>query len=100
MALPEPPTAIYAASDEMAIGVLRALRDEGRRVPQDVSVVGIDDHEMARFFDLTTVRQDVAAQGRRTAELVLAALEGAGGVEHVLAPLTLVVRETTGPPPT
>jgi DNA-binding LacI/PurR family transcriptional regulator len=63
--LPQPPTAIFAASDEMAIGALRAARLRGLAVPGDLSVIGIDDHELAEFFDLTTVAQPVREQGRR-----------------------------------
>ncbi len=62
---PDRPTAIFAASDEMAIGVLRAARELRLRVPEDLSVIGIDDHELAAFFDLTTVAQPVHEQGRR-----------------------------------
>src|SRR3954451_11213738 len=72
--LQPPPTAIFAASDEMAIGALRAARALGVRVPEDLSVIGIDDHEMAGYFDLTTVAQPVHEQGRVAAAQVLAAL--------------------------
>ena len=75
---PDRPTAIFAASDEMAIGVLRAARELSLRVPEDVSVVGIDDHELAAFFDLTTVSQPVLEQGRVAARQVLDALAGHG----------------------
>jgi len=93
---PERPTAIFAASDEMAIGVLRAAREGGLRVPEDVSVVGIDDHEMAAFFDLTTVAQPVHEQGRVAAQQVLAALGSDGWrPEQVILPTRLVVRRTT-----
>ena len=51
------PTAIFAASDEMAIGALLAARELGYRVPEDLSVVGIDGHELGEFFRLTTVDQ-------------------------------------------
>ena len=68
------PTAIFAASDEMAIGVLRAAREAGLRVPEELSVIGIDDHEMASYFDLTTVAQPVHEQGRVAAAQVLGAL--------------------------
>ena len=63
----------------MAIGVLRAARDLGLRVPEDVSVIGIDDHELADFFDLTTVAQPVHEQGRVAATQVLAALRDQDG---------------------
>lgn len=96
---PDPPTAVFAASDEMAIGVLRVARQRGMRVPEDLSVVGIDDHEMADIFDLTTVAQPVLEQGRLAAEQVLGALESKDWKpEQVLLPTRLVVRRTTGQP--
>jgi DNA-binding LacI/PurR family transcriptional regulator len=98
---PVPPTAVFAASDEMAIGILRAARELGLRVPEDVSVIGIDDHEMADYFDLTTVAQPVLEQGRVAARQVLGAL-GAGEwkPEQVILPTRLVVRRTTAAPQT
>ncbi|WP_028644784.1 LacI family DNA-binding transcriptional regulator [Nocardioides sp. URHA0020] len=90
------PTAIFAASDEMAIGALRAARELGLRVPEDVSVIGIDDHEMASYFDLTTVAQPVHEQGRVAATQVLAALTGGDWrPEQVILPTELVVRGST-----
>jgi LacI family transcriptional regulator, repressor for deo operon, udp, cdd, tsx, nupC, and nupG len=93
------PTAIFAASDEMAIGALRAARELDLRVPEDVSVIGIDDHEMAGYFDLTTVAQPAHEQGRVAATQVLAALEGDDwSPEQVILPTQLLVRRTTAPP--
>jgi DNA-binding LacI/PurR family transcriptional regulator len=95
------PSAIFAASDEMAIGVIRAARDLGLRVPEDLSVVGIDDHEMAGFFDLTTVAQPVHEQGRVAAQQVLRSLSHPDWKpEQVLLPTRLVVRSTTAEPST
>ncbi|HYN29575.1 MAG TPA: LacI family DNA-binding transcriptional regulator [Dermatophilaceae bacterium] len=93
------PTAVVAASDELAFGVLAAARRAGVGVPRELSVVGVDDHYLSAVLGLTTVRQDVAAQGRRAAELLLAALEAD---EPPLActelvPTELVVRESSGP---
>ena len=101
---PDRPTAIFAASDEMAIGVLRAARELHLRVPEDVSVVGIDDHELAAFFDLTTVAQPVLEQGRVAAQQVLDALaasttEAGWHPDQVILPTTLLQRGSTGPPP-
>ena len=94
------PTAVFAASDEMAIGVLRAARELGLRVPEDLSVVGIDDHEMAGIFDLTTVAQPAHEQGRVAALQVLGALaQRDWEPEQVLLPTRLVVRRTTAAPP-
>ena len=95
----ETPTAIFAFSDEMAFGVLQAARSLGVRVPEDLSVVGFDDHDLADLLGLTTVRQDVAALGALAARRVLDQLEGAGAPIHEVAPTTLVVRGSTGPAP-
>jgi DNA-binding LacI/PurR family transcriptional regulator len=95
---PDRPTAIFAASDEMAIGVLRAARQLALGIPQDLSVVGIDDHELAGFFDLTTVAQPVRQQGRRGAERVLAELTGVRPPDSEVLPVALLVRASTGPP--
>jgi len=100
LALPERPTAIYAASDEMAIGVLRALRTAGLHAPEDISVLGVDDQEMASFVDLTTIHQPVREQGEAITDMVLAALDTGAGqpTEHRTFPTHLVPRASTGPP--
>ena len=59
----DPPTAVYTHGDELALGVLRSLHRRGLRVPEDVSVVGIDDHPLAELTDLTAVGQPVREQG-------------------------------------
>lgn len=94
------PTAIFAACDEMAIGAMRALRAAGLRVPDDVSVIGIDDHDVAAALGLTTVAQPAAEQGRLAAVTLLQSLLGhpAPAQEPVLLPTRLVVRESTAPP--
>jgi DNA-binding LacI/PurR family transcriptional regulator len=97
------PTAVFAASDEMAVGAVHAAREAGLRVPEDISVIGIDDHEMAEFFDLSTVAQPVYEQGRLAAGLLLDVL--AADADHpvtpsaVTVPTRLVVRRTTAAPP-
>jgi DNA-binding LacI/PurR family transcriptional regulator len=97
--LPEPPTAIFAASDTQAVGVLEAARALGLRVPEQLSVVGFDDVEVAAYASLTTVRQPLFESGRRGAELLLQALAGEllGAYSEQL-PIELVVRGTTAPP--
>jgi DNA-binding LacI/PurR family transcriptional regulator len=97
LALPEPPTAVFAASDEMAMGVLAAARAAGLTVPGDLSVVGVDGHELAALQGLTTVEQPVAEQGARAARMVLSALRGESdrSSEHVVLPVHLAVRGTT-----
>ena len=98
---PEPPTAIFAFNDNMAVGVLRAARARGVRVPEDLSVVGFDDSEQAAIVTpaLTTVRQPLAEMGRMAVSLLLRLLENqrVEGLNVELA-TRLVVRESTAPP--
>ncbi|MCR2762679.1 LacI family transcriptional regulator [Microbacterium sp. zg.B48] len=99
----ERPTAIFAASDEMAIGALLAARELGHRVPEDLSVVGIDGHELGEFFRLTTVDQFPMGQGERAADALLDELEAMDAAparpETPRAlPFALIVRGTTAPP--
>jgi LacI family transcriptional regulator, repressor for deo operon, udp, cdd, tsx, nupC, and nupG len=97
--LPEPPTAVFACSDEMAFGVLQVARERGLEVPSDLSVVGFDDHELAATIGLTTVRQDIDALGARAAARLVALLaDPAAEVEHETRPTRLIVRRTSGPP--
>jgi LacI family transcriptional regulator len=100
LTLPERPTAIFAASDVQAVGVLEAARELGLRVPQDLSIVGYDDVEIAEILGLTTMRQMLFESGQRGVELLLKTLENpeTEPVYEVL-PTELVVRDTTGPPP-
>ncbi len=60
---PERPTAVFAASDEMAIGTILAARDFGLRIPDDLSVMGIDGHDLGKVLGLTTIDQDAKGQG-------------------------------------
>ncbi|HXW79827.1 MAG TPA: LacI family DNA-binding transcriptional regulator [Acidimicrobiales bacterium] len=96
-----PPTAIFAECDEMAFGALRAVRRVGLRVPSDVSVIGFDDHPMAEYFDLTTMAQDVAAQGRQIARQLVGAVVRCTDAAPVFlnASTRLVVRSTTSVAP-
>jgi DNA-binding LacI/PurR family transcriptional regulator len=101
LADPEPPTAVIAANDRCAIGLLDVFLRAGVRVPQDVSVIGYDDGELARLshIDLTTVSQEAAEQARRAVGAALDRLDGSRTepAEVVLTP-HLVVRGTTAPP--
>ena len=94
-----PPSAVFALSDEMAMGALQAAGDLGLAVPGDVSIVGFDDHELARVFGLTTVRQDPEWHGATAGRLLL----GLGDdpppeISHVVGDTRLLVRATTAPP--
>ena len=78
-------TAVFAANDQTALGVIRGLHDAGRRVPEDVSVVGFDDTPESGYFlpPLTTVRQDFGEVGRRCVQLLLSLVDGdAGGASR------------------
>jgi len=94
-------TAIFAASDQMALGVLRALHELGRDVPGEVSVVGFDDMEEAASFwpPLTTVRQSFAEVGRRAVAALLAEIDGESVPSFTSVPTELVVRASSGPAP-
>lgn len=97
-----PPTAVFACSDEMAIGAIQIARDAGLRVPEDLSVIGVDGHDLAAYVGLTTIEQDVTGQGERVAELLLDRLrrgDDPGEDVHVVHPAQLVVRRTTAHPP-
>jgi DNA-binding LacI/PurR family transcriptional regulator len=91
------PTAIFAESDEMAFGAIRALARVGLRVPADVSLIGFDNHPMADFFNLTTISQDVRGQGRQIAQQLVDEVTRADEAPPVKmhAPTQLVVRGTT-----
>jgi LacI family transcriptional regulator, galactose operon repressor len=99
--LPEPPTAILAFNDSIAFGALRAARDRGLRVPEDLSVVGFDDIEPATLVTpaLTTVRQPLSEMGRTAVNVLVRLLERrASETPHIELATRLVVRESTAPP--
>ncbi|HEU0043945.1 LacI family DNA-binding transcriptional regulator [Sphingomonas sp.] len=97
LALPEPPTAIVAANDEMAAGILSAAHRLGVAVPGALSVAGFGDDAVAGVVwpQLTTVRQPTRALGYQAADILL----DPGGARHRELPWTLVVRDSTGPAP-
>jgi DNA-binding LacI/PurR family transcriptional regulator len=92
-------TAIFAASDEMAMGAILALRDAGRRVPEDVSVIGIDGHDLGELVGLTTMAQPANEQGAAAAQIVLNMITGAVAPPELVYPTVLVERSSTGPAP-
>ncbi|MFP5322410.1 MAG: LacI family DNA-binding transcriptional regulator [Acidimicrobiia bacterium] len=94
-----PFTAVLALSDEMAMGAVRAAAVAGRRVPDDLSVVGFDGHEVAEVLDLTTVRQQPSAQGATAGRLLLDLHDHPSPEPpHPVGETELVVRGTTAPP--
>lgn len=101
--LDRPPTAVFAHNDLIAIAVVRAARSSGLRVPEDVSVVGVDDIEAGRYVDppLTTVPFPSRELGRTAAQVVLDALAGSEpSASTVLPPNELLIRASTAPPAT
>jgi LacI family transcriptional regulator len=93
------PTAIVAASDTQALGVIAAARELGLHVPEDLSVVGYDDIEAADYVGLTTIRQQLFESGRRGAEILLAEIQQRSEQPPVARLMPeLVVRATTAPP--
>ena len=98
--LPEPPTAVFAMSDEMAFGALRELWDRGLDAPCDVSVIGVDDHDFASIVGLTTMQQEVARHGEVAARLLLDRLEpGERDIVRHTPTATFIERSTAGPVP-
>jgi LacI family transcriptional regulator len=101
-ALPEPPTAVVAASDLMALGAIRAVAEAGGSVPHDVSVIGFDDIQLAGHVhpSLTTLRQDKAGLGAEAGRALLALIDGKPDTPAVMTlPVELVVRGSTTSPP-
>ena len=98
LALPEPPTAVFAGSDSQALGILDAARQVDRRVPEDLAVVGYNDIELAAFMDLTTVHIPMRELGRYGAELLLEAIDNPDAPPaQMCLPAELVVRRSSGP---
>jgi len=93
------PTAVFAANDQLALGLLRAFAEAGLRVPRDISVVGYDDVEGSAYFfpPLTTVAPDFVALGRRCLEQMVAAMAGEPP-QPALVGASLTVRASTAPP--
>ncbi|MCH6231168.1 LacI family DNA-binding transcriptional regulator [Microbacterium sp. CFH 31415] len=93
-------TAVFAANDQMALGLVHGLSERGLKVPDDISVVGFDDLPDARHFlpPLTTVRQDFSALGALALQIIIAAIEGEEVTEHDIIEPRLIVRASTAPP--
>jgi len=94
-------TAVFCGNDEIAMGVIRGLVEKGKRVPDDVSVVGFDDHPLARMWSppLTTVDQDFVGLGSRAYDLLEAVMAGGKVRRFSSERPTVIIRESTAPPP-
>jgi LacI family repressor for deo operon, udp, cdd, tsx, nupC, and nupG len=93
------PTAVFAQNDRMAMGALRAARDMGLSVPEQLAVMGVDDMPLASYFDppLTTMRQDMPRIGREAARLLIRAIQQPDAPrQHLRLPAEIVVRHSTG----
>lgn len=95
-----PPTAVFCYNDLTAIGAMGAVQHSGRRVPDDISIIGYDDIAYTSYVapPLTTVRQRKYEMGYQATEMALALLDGGEAVENVLVPGELVLRESCAPP--
>jgi DNA-binding LacI/PurR family transcriptional regulator len=95
----ERPTAVFCMSDEMAFGAMRALRSHGLQPGRDISLIGVDGHDMSELLELTTVEQPVHDMGRIAAEALLVQLHSDNQVkaQSVVLPTRLVVRASTAP---
>lgn len=99
--LAKEPTAVFAASDMMAIGAMKAIKEAGLRVPDDVAVVGFDDLPLSSVVEpaLTTVRQPIERMGTMSAEVLISLIEQeTESPQHLVLPTQLVVRSSCGSP--
>jgi DNA-binding LacI/PurR family transcriptional regulator len=93
---PEPPTAIFAGNDTLALGVLKAARESGMRVPEDVAVLGFDDADFADYIGLSTISQSLEESGRLAVEMLLSMIsESLRTNRRIRLPLQVVERDTT-----
>jgi len=99
LTLSPPPTAIFCYNDALALGVMRAARAAGLRIPQDLSIVGFDDIDLAPYFEppLTTVAQPKREMGEKAVRMILGLLAGES-VQDCVLPSRLIIRNSTMPP--
>ena len=89
------PTAIFCESDEMAFGVLKSIRKKGLRVPEDISVIGFDDHEFSEIVGLTTIAQPAKFLGQLAASQIMAKIEKPNSSStQMRVPTSLIVRDS------
>ncbi len=99
LSMGEYPTAVYCFSDEIAIGAIKAIKDAGLRIPQDISIVGFDNIDICEYIDppLTTVDQPAVEMGQRAMQILYQLING-DAIQHIteFKPYTLLVRDSTG----
>jgi DNA-binding LacI/PurR family transcriptional regulator len=97
--LPEPPTAIFAASDTQAMGAMEAIRSRNMTIPDDISVIGYDDIEIAEYLNLTTVSQPMYNSGQQAVTWLLDLIDESEPEQMTIEmPVEVIERATTGPP--
>lgn len=95
LSLPNPPTAVFAATDFQGLGVLKAAHQINVKVPEQLAVIGFDDLDMAEYADLTTINQHLDESGRLAVEILIAQIESPSqSPRHVKLPLTIIERMT------
>jgi DNA-binding LacI/PurR family transcriptional regulator len=92
---PNPPTAVFAATDFQALGVLKAARQLNVKIPDNLAIIGFDDLDMAEYEDLTTIRQHLDESGRIAMEILLSHIaDHSRPIQHINLPLKLIERLT------
>ena len=92
---PNPPTAVFAATDFQALGVLKAARQLNVKIPDHLAIIGFDDLDMAEYEDLTTIRQHLDESGRIAMEILLSHIaDHSRPIQHINLPLILIERLT------
>lgn len=95
LASPSPPSAVFAMSDEIAMGAMQVVRQAGLRIPADMSIIGFDGHDLAGVASLTTIRQPVERSGSLAARFIIDAINEGTGAQHAVEDVELIVRGTT-----
>ena len=100
LSLPSPPTAVFCYNDATALGALRYAYSVGKRVPNDLSIIGFDNTDLSAYFEppLTTIAQPKQALGQKAMEVILSMLRGEGAEEVHLLPCELILRKSTARP--
>jgi DNA-binding LacI/PurR family transcriptional regulator len=102
LSLDERPTAVFASGDMLALGAIMAAKESGLSVPEDISVIGFDDIDLAKYVTpaLTTIRQDTTLLGSRAAEILFSSIDGTeNDIVALKLPVEVIVRQSCAPPP-
>ena len=99
MELEKPPTAVFSACDIMAFGAIKAIQEKGKRVPEDISVIGFDDISLSRYMtpSLTTIKQPAVEKGATAARLLIDSLIDGKEPDVKILDIELKIRNSTGP---